>query len=48
MMRKRTIGFVVLALAICGGGSVSLSTISTLALDDRPTACVPDLRQRRA
>ena len=34
MMRKRTIGFVVLALSICGGGSVSLSTISNLALDD--------------
>jgi hypothetical protein len=34
MMRKRTIGFVVLALSICGGGSVSMSAISNLALDD--------------
>lgn len=33
-MRKRTIGFVVLVLSICGGASVSLSTVSTLALDD--------------
>jgi hypothetical protein len=34
MTRKRMIGFVVLALSICGGGSVALSAISTLALDD--------------
>ena len=34
MTRKRMIGFVVLALSMCGGGSVALSAISTLALDD--------------
>ena len=34
MMRKPTIGSVVLALSICGGGSVSMSAISNLALDD--------------
>jgi hypothetical protein len=34
MMRGRRIGLVVLALSICGGGTVSLSNISNLALDE--------------
>jgi general secretion pathway protein N len=42
MMRKRMIGFVVLALSICGSGSVSLSAISTLALDDPADGVRPE------